>query len=141
MAEFMLKEKFKEKFGEDFLNNIKIDSAGLMADNITPISFNAHKALEEFYNKEFDRNRKCKLFDSKMIPNYDMILTVTKDHKSFILHNFNSANNVFTISEFVGEDIDITDPFMGDLEVYRGTLLLLDNLLNKLVDKLNNFGG
>lgn len=141
MAEYILKEKCIERFGEGALDRFNIDSAGIMADGVSVISKNAHKVLEEFYNKKFNSERKCKLFDSKMISTYDIILTVTERHKMFILNNFSDNGNVFTISEFVGDNIDIDDPFMGDVFIYRKTLFLLNDLLNKLVDKLNDFGG
>lgn len=141
MAEYILKEKCIEKFGDGALDRFNIDSAGIMADGVSVISENAHRVLQEFYNKEFSSDRKCKLFDSKMASTYDIILTVTERHKMFILDNFINSGNVFTIAEFVGDNVDIDDPFMGDIFLYRKTLLLLNDLLAKLIDKLNDFGG
>ena len=93
-----------------------------------------HKAAIELLIKE--------LLDNKIIDNCDIILAVTRDHKKFIESNFCVKDNkLFTISEFVDECCDIVDPYMGDIEIYRGTLLKLDYLLNKVLDKLNEFGG
>lgn len=142
MAEIILREKIMDRFGEDDSKSFKIGSAGIMADESTCISSNANKALEEFYNKKFDSNRKSKLLDSKSIDNCDIILAVTRDHKKFIERNFRiKGDKLFTISEFVNECYDIVDPYMGDIEIYRATLLKLDYLLNKVLDKLNEFGG
>lgn len=142
MAEIILREKIMDRFGEDDSKSFKIGSAGIMADESTYISYNANKALEEFYNKKFDSNRKSKLLDSKSIDNCDIILAVTRDHKKFIERNFRiKGDKLFTISEFVNECYDIVDPYMGDIEIYRATLLKLDYLLNKVLDKLNEFGG
>ena len=142
MAEIILREKIMDRFGENDLKSFRIESAGIMADESTYISSNANKVLEEFYNKKFDSNRKSKLLDNKIIDNCDIILAVTRDHKKFIESNFCVKDNkLFTISEFVDECCDIVDPYMGDIEIYRDTLLKLDYLLNKVLDKLNEFGG
>lgn len=138
MAEFILKEKLKEKLGNYDESKFQIDSAGIMADNISIISFNAKKVLEENYTSSFFPNRKCKLFDEKMIENYDIILAVTLRHQDFILKNFNvNRENIFTLSEFVGENYEIEDPFMGSLDTYRNTFNKLNLLLDKLLYKLN----
>lgn len=142
MAEIILKEKIRNRFGENALKIVGVESAGIMADDSTNISHNANKVLEEFYNKKFDSKRKSRLLDSKIIENCDIILSVTKGHKEFIQRNFSIKNNkLFTIEEFVNESCDISDPYMGDLEIYRSTLFKLDYLLNKVLDKLNEFGG
>lgn len=135
MAEFI----FKEKVNRNFKNaNIEIDSAGIMADGVSLMSVNARKVLEDFYGKKFDSRRKCKLFDKKMVDNYDIILTVTENHKNSILNMFNGkVFNVFTICEFVGENGDIEDPFMGNIEVYKCTFNRLNYLLDKLLNKLS----
>lgn len=138
MAEFIFKEKIKQRLGEVGVEKFYIDSAGIMADGVSVISDNSKKVLEKFYGKKFDPSRKCKLFDDKMIENYDIILTVTNKHKDIILSNFGeNIKNVFVISEFVEENGDIDDPFMGSVEVYENTFHRLDFLLDKLLDKLN----
>lgn len=138
MAEFILKEKLKEKLGEYDENKFQIDSAGIMADNVSVISRNAKKVLEENYTKSSFYDRKCKLFDEKMIENYDIILTVTLRHKDFILSNFKvDSENVFTLSEFVGDVCEIEDPFMGSVDTYRITFNKLSLLIDKLLYKLN----
>lgn len=145
MAELTLKEKLKQKFGDYWSEKFHVDSAGIMADGISTISKNVVEVLEEFYGKKFDSNRKCKLFDGKMIEEYDIILTVANSHKRNILNKFqNETKNIFTISEFVGEVGDIDDPFMLDIEVYKSTFnkinFLLDKLLNKIKISEGNMG-
>lgn len=138
MAELIFKEKIRQKFGEIEEKKVKIDSVGIMADGVSLISVNALKVLEDFYKKSFDSSRKCKLFDKKMVDKYDIILTVTENHKYSILNMVNrDIKNVFTISEFVGENGDISDPFMGDIEAYKCTFNNLSYLLDKLLNKLS----
>lgn len=137
MAEFILREKVNQENRKIMNKNIEVDSAGIMADEISFMSVNAKKVLEDFYQKKFDPRRKCKLFDKKMIGKYDIILAVTERHKDIILNMFDEKIvNVFTISEFVGENGDIEDPFMGDIEVYKCTFNRLNYLLDKLLNKL-----
>lgn len=138
MSELILKEKLLEKFGEGVLNKIIVDSSGVMADGYSTISKNAKKVLENFYKKPFDGTKKCKLFDRKMIEECDIILTVTKTHKDAIVNKYKeNSKNIFTISEFVGEDLDINDPYGGDIEIYEDTFRELNYLLNKVLNKLN----
>lgn len=142
MAELIFKEKLLNILGEEYKNSFLIDSAGIMADGVSPMSKNVHIVLEETYKKNFELSRKCKLFCGKMIEDYDIILTVTNRHKEFIIDNFNcNEEKVFSICEYVEENGEIEDPFMGDIEVYKNTFNKLDFLLNKLIDKLNIFGG
>ena len=142
MAEVILREKIRNRFSIENLNKFSIDSAGIMADGESLISDNARKLLNRFYRKMFDENRKCKKFDESMLKNYDIILTVTENHKQFILDNFGrDINNVFTLCEFVGEEGNIEDPFMCDIKVYEDIFNRLDFLLNKLLYKLEKLGG
>lgn len=143
MAEIMFKEKLLNILGEKYEEKFSVGSAGIVADGISSISKNALVVLEDFYKKSFDiMDRKCKLFDGKMIDYYDMILTVTDRHKEFILNNFDcKGKKVFSLCEFVDEGGEIGDPFMGNVEIYKNTFDRLDFLLNKLIDKLNIFGG
>ena len=49
-----------------------------------------------------------------------MILTLTRKHKKEILQFINgSQKDVFTLSEFAGENGDIDDPSMKGLEGFR----------------------
>lgn len=142
MAEIMFKEKLLNILGEEYDKKFFVSSAGIMADEVSLISKNALIVLEDFYKKNFAINRKCKLFDGKMMDYYDMILTVTDRHKEFILNNFDcKGKKVFSICEFVDENGEIEDPFMGNVEIYKNTFNRLDFLLNKLLNKLNIFGG
>lgn len=143
MGELIFKEKLLEKFGDKILDKIEVDSAGIMADGFSTISHNAKKVLDKFYNKSFDGTKKCKLFDRKMVEECDIILTVTKKHKDAIVNDCEEMNleKIFTISEFVGEDLDINDPFMGSIEIYENTFRELNYLLDKVLNKLNILEG
>lgn len=136
MAEYIFKEKVKEKLGEN--NVFYIDSAGLMAED-EYISKNAKKTLEKFYGNKFDPPRKSKVFDLTYMDQFDLILTVTKNHKDYILYALNKeVENLFTISEFIGEEGEVEDPFLGSMEIYGQVFEKLDFLLDKLLNKLLN---
>ncbi len=142
MAELVLKEKLKQRFGEGWSEKFCIDSAGIMADGVSLISQNVIKVLENFYNRKFDESRKCKLFDDKMFDKYDIILTVSLNHKQSLVNRLSkNVKNIFTLSEFVGETGDISDPFMHGLEVYSATFDRINFLLDKLIEKINALEG
>jgi protein-tyrosine-phosphatase len=56
----------------------------------------------------------------ELINDADLILTLTRKHKKEILQFINgSQKDVFTLSEFAGENGDIDDPSMKGLEGFR----------------------
>jgi protein-tyrosine-phosphatase len=67
----------------------------------------------------------------------DLVLTMTKGHKSTILSLFPSfMEKVFTLFEYIGENEDVADPFGGDIETYRKSALQLKNVIEKILYKI-----
>ena len=62
---------------------------------------------------------------AELINEADVILTMTGSHKAA----FGGLDKVFTISEFFGGTGDITDPYGGNIHVYRQTFGQLENLI------------
>lgn len=72
------------------------------------------------------------------IKNMDIILTMTNNHKRDLIYRFPECNRkVFTLMEFVDEIGDVEDPFGGGIEVYRDCAKSINQLIKKLVIKLN----
>lgn len=67
----------------------------------------------------------------------DLILTMTASHKALIMNQFpGAADKIFTLKEYVngGEgDLDVFDPYGGDVEMYRETFAELKQLISKLL--------
>ncbi|HWO78121.1 MAG TPA: low molecular weight protein arginine phosphatase [Bacillus sp. (in: firmicutes)] len=67
------------------------------------------------------------------------ILTMTENHKWHLLSSYPSVQDkTFTIREFVDESGDVIDPFGGSLEEYRQTFSELNELMKKVIKKLDN---
>jgi len=117
MAEGIFNSMFK---------GVYVSSAGLAAFDGEPASENATLAMK---NMKIDisshRARKMKM---EILDDADIVLTMTKGHKA-ILSGF---DNVYTLSEFVGEKSDIPDPFGGSLEDYTNCAENLKELISKI---------
>ena len=127
MAEAIAKFIVKNKN----INNIKITSAGIKVTNSYPININAKKALNEI--GVFLENHISKLLDQKIIDNSDKIITMTKNHKKFIISKFGIDNKVFTLSE-IAENIfiDVEDPYMCDFNKYVECRKILEKFIKKI---------
>lgn len=127
MAEAILKHKQ--------LNNIEVRSAGVYAQNGGAMSMNAKKVLVE--NGILENHRSAEI-DPQYMEEADVILTMTKSHLHALLQYFpQAANKIYTLSEYVSENAqDISDPFGGNIDVYRQTFEELQQLIDALQLKL-----
>jgi len=135
MAEGFLKDFFfKNKL------DIKVKSGGISSnarDGMT-ISMDAKLAMKEVGIK---LSEKALSIDLKRHPeffyNIDLILTLTEKHKEEIheLFTFNSCE-ILTIKEFAGENGNIEDPCMKELEGFR---VARDEITENLLKGLNKY--
>lgn len=113
----------------------KISSAGLYAFAGDSASLNAAKVMEEM-----GIDVSChiaKPLTKEALENSDIILTMTNAHKEAVLRVYPSSHNkVFTLLEYIGENGDISDPFGGDLQVYRNCANQLKISIEKLFQKI-----
>lgn len=108
-------------------------SRGLMASAGESASVNAVKALEKM-GIDITNHVSAQLTISD-IDESDLVLTMTKGHKSAILSAADAADKVFTIGEYVGGG-DISDPYGGDEAVYDACAEELYDYIEKIVEKL-----
>ena len=69
----------------------------------------------------------------------ELILAMTSQHKAFVkqLSEDNVDSKVFTLKEYIREsDMDITDPYGGDLCVYKACLEALYLYISRFADLL-----
>lgn len=74
------------------------------------------------------KNHKPTQLTRQMLENSDIVLTMTYAHKAAI----NQDSKVYTITEFVGEDGEVSDPFGCGIEVYRKCALQIKDLIEKM---------
>lgn len=68
-----------------------------------------------------------------------LVLTMEKRHREKILANFPSAHveNVYVLTDFVGDELEILDPYGGSLQSYGLCYETLRKSMKKLVKILN----
>lgn len=135
MAEIMLRKKVEEK-GKD----IEVKSCGTFASTGDMSTYEAIEVMKDEYNLDLRGHRATNIMESD-IQNSDLILCATNNHKNFVLQVFpNLKGKVYTIKEYAEpentEDLDISDPWENGILRYRTCAEEINNLLDKIIDKI-----
>lgn len=128
MAEAILRSKQNSE--------ITVKSAGVFADNYSEASKNTLKVLSD---EGITLNHQSSMLTRDHIDWATYIFTMTNQHKNLIAERFPDAiEKTFSLKEFV-EDVqyDVVDPFGGPVTIYRQTYEELNQLIEKLLVKLN----
>ena len=75
-------------------------------------------------------------FNPEEITEETLIMTMNFTEKVKLVEDFELADNVFTLKEFVEEEGDVTDPYGGDESAYEECYVELKDLLYKAKKKL-----
>ena len=119
MAEAILRKAIKES-GRS-IEEYSISSAGISTANGMGASENSIEVLKEI---GIDlSNHRSKVITKKLIDESDIILTMTKSHKE--IKGFANKN-----------EEDISDPFGGNLDIYRSTMREIMYSVNEIVKKI-----
>jgi protein arginine phosphatase len=131
LAEAILKQKASPKIHS-------VRSAGIFAANGENASDHAIAVLKEHTIEHLHR--------SKMLSKEDVewatyIFTMTAMHKEHIISQIpQAADKTYTLKEFVYENsvnnLDVSDPFGGSLDIYRKTYSELKELIELMLEKL-----
>jgi protein arginine phosphatase len=119
------------------IEGVSVKSAGVFAMEGSDASLNAKLVLQE---NNIEHVHSSKMLTIKEVEWATYILTMTESHKNMILSQFEEAEGkTFTLKEFVEQDeddLDVVDPFGGDIDVYRQTFQELQTLIEQVVQKL-----
>ena len=66
-----------------------------------------------------------------------LVLTMETSHRDKVLSRFPNAKNVYVLTEFVGDELEILDPYGGALPAYGLCYETLRKSIKKLVKFLN----
>jgi protein-tyrosine-phosphatase len=122
----------------------ELKSAGICAKSAATFSVDREKATGEAVQVmtemglHIDRHR-AKHIDEKLIDWADVILVMEHQHKHYIADRFPEAKEkVYLLTEFVGEEGEIADPYCLGIEVYRECVNRLISLLKLVLQKMKS---
>ncbi|OCA82388.1 phosphatase [Bacillus sp. FJAT-27225] len=128
MAEAILKNKN--------LEGVEARSAGVYAIDGGAASLNSIKVLDE---NSLAHSHQSRLLSKDDVEWATVILTMTLSHKQALTARFpEAAHKTYTLKAFAGEDgyPDVSDPFGGNVDIYRATYAELEHLISKAMKRL-----
>ncbi len=121
---------------ERAIEGISISSAGTGAWDGAPVSEGAYLVgLERGLDLSGHRAR---LLTRELVEEADLILTMARHHRARV-DELGGEGHVFVLGEYAGREGDgaeVSDPFGGDLDVYRDTCSELEALLQAAVERI-----
>ncbi len=115
---------------------MEVTSAGTGAWDGAPVSEGAYLVgLERGLDLSGHRAR---LLTRELVEEADLILTMARHHRARV-DELGGEGRVFVLGEYAGregDDAEVSDPFGGDLDVYRDTLAELDAMLDAAVARI-----
>lgn len=136
LAEALLQRALAERG----LDAIAVTSAGTGAWDGAPASEGAYLvALERGLDLSGHRAR---LLTRELVERSDLVLTMARHHRARV-DELGAEGRVFVLGEYAGregDEAEVSDPFGGDLEVYRDTVAELEALVAAVVERLATEG-
>lgn len=123
------------------LSEVTVTSAGTGAWDGAPASEGAYLVgLERGLDLSGHRAR---LLSREVVEEADLILTMARHHRARV-DELGGEGRVFVLGEYARsdrDDVEVSDPFGGDLEVYRSTCVELEALAAAVAERLADEGG
>ncbi len=133
LAEAIMRRELAEIGRNDF----EVTSAGTGAWDGAPASEGAYLvALEHGLDLSAHRAR---LLTRELVQQADVILTMARHHRARV-EELGGNGRTFVLGEYAGRsgpEAEISDPFGGELEVYRQTFEELEELVKAAVKRLS----
>ena len=118
------------------IDGLDVASAGTGAWDGAPVSEGAYLVgLERGLDLSAHRAR---LLTRELVEEADLILTMARHHRARV-DELGGETRVFVLGEYAGREGDaaeVSDPFGGDLEVYRDTCVELEALIDTAVERI-----
>lgn len=131
LAASLLERALKERGLE-----VTVASAGTGAWDGAPASEGAYLVgLERGLDLSGHRAR---LLSRELVEQADLILTMARHHRARV-DELGGEGRVHVLGEYAGregDDVEVSDPFGGDLEVYRDTCVELEALAAAVAERL-----
>ena len=131
-----LAEALLRRLGEARALAIEVGSAGTGAWDGAPASEGAYLVgLEQGLDLS---GHKARLLSRDLVEQADLILTMARHHRARV-DELGGGGRAFVLGEYAGRalaDAEVSDPFGGDLDVYRDTYAELEKLITAALDRL-----
>ncbi len=118
------------------IEGMDVSSAGTGAWDGAPVSEGAYLVgLERGLDLSAHRAR---LLTRELIEEADLVLTMARHHRARV-DELGGEGRVFVLGEYAGregDEAEVSDPFGGDLEVYRDTCVELEALIEAAVERI-----
>ena len=118
------------------VRDVEVKSAGSGAWDGAPASEGAYLvALENGLDLSEHR---AQLLTRDLVEGSDLILTMARHHRARV-DELGGQGRVSVLGEYVGkqaDDAEVSDPFGGDLEIYRDTYTQLEGFIAAAADRL-----
>ena len=113
----------------------KVESAGTWATEGRPAS--AH-AVSEMAEREADlSDHQARPVTDEAVANADLVLVMTKNHAEALKTAFpEHAHKVYLLSQMVGREYDIQDPYGGSRMEYASTAKELEELIDSGYERI-----
>lgn len=132
LAEALLTQALRERGAAD----VAVNSAGTGAWDGAPASEGAYLVgLERGLDLSGHRAR---LLTRDVVEQADLVLTMARHHRARV-QELGGEGRVFVLGEYAGrpsEEAEVSDPFGGDLDVYRQTCVELEQLVAAVAERL-----
>lgn len=133
MAQVLLQAYMKA----DGVSDLHAVSAGLAALEHAPASAYAQAAVQEIGLSL--AQHQARQLSLPMLLSADLILTMGPTHKMAVLDAYPAlSGKIWTLSEYAGKTGDVTDPYGGDLQIYRKCLTALQYYIDSVWEKIKN---
>ena len=128
MAAEMLRHK-------DLCQEYAIDSRGLVVLFPEPVNQKAEAVMKSAQMTM--ENHTATAFSENDVAEDILILTMCESEKEKVQSEYGEAAKVFTLSEFIGEELEIPNPYGQPLNAYGECMERLTETIDKLAETLN----
>ena len=130
---------FRHKAAQAGLTNWVTSSAGTWAERVRPAS---RYSIEVLADKGIDiKDHQARMVDKAMLEAADIVLTMESGHAEALRVEFpTQAGKIFLLSEMVGPQYDISDPYRGPRHEYEIMVRDVTKIIDDGWDKIMNLG-
>lgn len=123
------------------MDGLESFSAGVSIFPGSSVSKNASKLLIDSFGCDISKRAAVQL-ERKFIEEADLILAMSNSVKQYAISYFEVPQNItYTLNEYVDVKGEVSDPYGGDLSIYKKTYEQLEYLINLLISKLKEGNG